>query len=95
MAILIPVTRSGEMPVKFEDAELEALLDQDSFQTEEGLAETLGVTQQEVANNLKVTGLVQGNWVPYELRQRDVGRRFSHANDCSRQSRNGFFFSES
>ena len=30
--------------VKFEDAELEALLDQDSCQTQEKLAETLGVT---------------------------------------------------
>ncbi|UYV65661.1 SETMAR [Cordylochernes scorpioides] len=36
----------GGRPIKFEDAELEALLDKDSSQTQEELAETLGVTQQ-------------------------------------------------
>ena len=36
--------REGRL-VKFEDAELEALLDQDSCQIQEELAETLGMTQ--------------------------------------------------
>ena len=73
-------------PVKFEDAELEALLDQDLCQTQEELAETLGVTQQAISNRLKAMGMVQkqGYWVPQELKPRDVERRFSRANNCSK-----------
>jgi len=37
--------RSGQ-PKKFEDKELEALLEEDQSQTQEKLAESLGVTQQ-------------------------------------------------
>ncbi|GFU48004.1 mariner Mos1 transposase [Trichonephila clavipes] len=60
----------------FEDAELEALLDQDSCQTLQELAGSLGVTQQAISKRLKVMGLIQkqGNWVPYELKPRDVER---------------------
>ncbi|GFS68654.1 mariner Mos1 transposase [Trichonephila clavipes] len=39
----------------FEDAELEALLDQDSCQTQQELAGSLGVTQQELTGSLGVT----------------------------------------
>ena len=44
-------------PVKFEDAELEAILDQDSYQTQEELAETLEVTQQAISNRLKAPNM--------------------------------------
>ncbi|UYV67910.1 hypothetical protein LAZ67_5002472 [Cordylochernes scorpioides] len=66
----------GRRPIKFEDAELEALLDEDSSQTQEELAETLGVTQQAISNSLKVMGMVQkqGNWVPYELKPGNIER---------------------
>ena len=46
-------------PVKFEDAELEALLDQDSCQTEEQLVESLEVTQQAISHRLKTIDMVQ------------------------------------
>ncbi|GFY11791.1 mariner Mos1 transposase [Trichonephila clavipes] len=61
----------------FEDAELEAFLDQDSYQTQQELAGLLGVTQQAISKRLKVMGMIQkqGNWVPYELKPRDVERR--------------------
>ena len=36
----------------YEDAELETLLDQDSCQTQEELARTLGVTQQAISHRL-------------------------------------------
>ena len=39
--------RSGQ-PKKFEDKELEALLEEDQNQTQEELAESLGITQQAV-----------------------------------------------
>ncbi|UYV79912.1 hypothetical protein LAZ67_18001028, partial [Cordylochernes scorpioides] len=83
----------GGRPIKFEDAELEALLDEDSSQTQEELAETLGVTQQAISNRLKVMGMVQkqGNWVPYELKPGNIKR---HICTCElllkRQNRKGF-----
>ena len=61
----------------FEDAELEALLEQDSWQNQAELAWSLGVTQQAISKRLKAVGMIQkqGNWVPYELKPRDVERR--------------------
>jgi len=70
-------SRSGQ-PKKFEDKELEALLEEDQSQTQEELAESLGITQQAVSVRLRVMGMIQkqGNWVPYELKPRDIERRF-------------------
>ncbi|UYV73889.1 hypothetical protein LAZ67_11001294 [Cordylochernes scorpioides] len=86
----------GGRPIKFEDAELEALLDEDSSQTQEELAETLGVTQQAISNRLKVMGMVQkqGNWVPYELKPGNIEHRISTCELLlKRQNRKGFFAS--
>jgi len=64
--------RSGQ-PKKFEDKELEALLEEDQSQTQEELAKSLGVIQQAVSIRLRAMGMIQkGNWVPYELTPRDV-----------------------
>ena len=69
--------RPGQ-PKKFEDEELEALLDEDCCQTQEELAESLGVTQAAFSKRLKAAGYIQkqGNWVLHELKPRDVERRF-------------------
>lgn len=69
--------RPGQ-PKKFEDEELETLLDEDPCQTQDEIAETLGVDRTTVAKRLKALGMVQkqGNWVPHELKPRDVERRF-------------------
>ena len=58
--------------------ELEALLDEYCCQTQEELAESLGVTQAAITKRLKAVGYIQkqGNWVPHELKPRDVERRF-------------------
>ncbi|UYV80921.1 SETMAR [Cordylochernes scorpioides] len=83
----------GGRPIKFEDAELEALLDEDSSQTQEELAETSGVTQQAISNRLKVMGMVQkqGNWVPYELKPGNIERRICTCKLLlKRQNRKGF-----
>ncbi|GFV45287.1 mariner Mos1 transposase [Trichonephila clavipes] len=77
----------------FEDAELEALLDQDSCQMQQELAGSLGVTQHAISKRLKVMGMIQkqGNWVPYELKPRDGERRlFACEQLLARQRRKGF-----
>ena len=68
--------RSGQ-PKKFQNKELEALLE-DQNQTQEEFAESLGVTEQAVSARLRAMGIIQkqGNWIPYELKPRDVERRF-------------------
>ena len=57
----------------FEDLELEALLE-DSCETQEKLSKSLGVTQQAISKRLKAMGMIQKqeNWVPYDLKPRDV-----------------------
>ena len=52
-------------------------LDEDSCQTQKELAFT-GVTQQTISYRLKSLGMIQKqrNWVPYELKPRNVERRF-------------------
>ena len=60
-------------PKTFEDAELEALLDEDPCQQEE-LASALRVTRQAVFKRLHALRMIQkqGTWVPYDLKPRDV-----------------------
>jgi len=59
------------------DSKLEALFHEDSCQTQEELAGSMGVTQQTISKCLKTMGIIQkqGNWVPYDLKPRDVERR--------------------
>ena len=49
--------RPGQ-PKKFEDEELEALLDEDCCQTQEELAESLRVTQAAISKRLKAAGYI-------------------------------------
>jgi len=65
-------------PKLVEDAELEALLGEDLCQTQEELAESLRIAQSTISMRLKALGMIQiqGNWVPYELKPRDLERRF-------------------
>ena len=63
------------------------------YQTQEELAESLGVTQQAISKRLKAMEMIQkqGNWVPYELKPRDVKRRFFACEQLlRRKNRNGF-----
>lgn len=84
--------RPGQ-PKKFEDEELEVLLDEDPCQTLQELADSLEVDLSTVGKRLKSMGMVQkqGNWVPYELKPRDVERRFFACEQLlQRQKRKGF-----
>ncbi|KAG5317782.1 MOS1T transposase, partial [Pseudoatta argentina] len=81
--------RSGA-PKKFQDKELEQLLDEDPSQT---LPELLQVDESTVSKRLKGLGMIQkqGHWVPYELKPRDVERRFGTCELLlQRQKRKGF-----
>lgn len=64
-------------PRIFVDADLEAALDEDPCQTQDELATALGVCRTAISKRLKAIGMVQkfGNWVPHELKPRDVERR--------------------
>lgn len=84
--------RSGA-PKKFEDEELEELLNEDSCQTLTELAKSLRVDDTTVSKRLKALGMIQkqGHWVPYELKPRDVERRFLTCQLLlQRQKRKGF-----
>ncbi|KAG5319593.1 MOS1T transposase, partial [Pseudoatta argentina] len=75
--------RSGA-PKKFQDKELEQLLDEDSSQTLSELGKMLQVDESTVSKRLKGLGMIQkqGHWVPYELKPRTTAstaekKRFS------------------
>ena len=86
-------SHSGGRDKAFEDKEVEALLNEDCCQSQEELAQTLGVTQQAVSKRLSDLGMVQkaGNWVPYQLKPRDIERRlFACEQLLERHNRKGF-----
>ena len=58
--------RSGR-PRAFEDEELQALVDEDPYQTQKQLAEALNCAQSVISDRLKALGKVykEGKWVPY------------------------------
>lgn len=68
--------RPGQ-PKKFEDPELEALLDEDPCQTQKQLAEALGVSQQTISDRLIAMGKILkcGKWVPHRLTERQMENR--------------------
>ncbi|UYV75101.1 SIM2 [Cordylochernes scorpioides] len=67
----------GKPPQKFEDAELQALLDEDSTQTQKKLAKQFQVSQGAVSLRLNSLGMTQklSRWVPHELSERQQERR--------------------
>jgi len=58
--------RSGR-PKMYEDAELERLLDEDSYQMQKELALTLGVTQQTISYRLKSLGMIQKGIIGFHM----------------------------
>ncbi|UYV80559.1 hypothetical protein LAZ67_19000614 [Cordylochernes scorpioides] len=62
----------GKPPQKFQDAELQALLDEDSTQMQKKLANQLQVSQGAVSLRLNSLGMTQklSRWVPHELSER-------------------------
>ena len=78
MVISTCVTKKREdAPKKFEDAELQALLGEDSCLSLDRLAKELNVDRSTVGKRLHAMGMVQkeGNWVQNKLKERDMERR--------------------
>ena len=70
------------------------MLDEDPRQRQEELDLALGVTCQAISKRLHALGMIQkqGTWVPYDLKPRDVERRFFACEQLlQRQKRKGFF----
>ena len=61
----------------FQETELQALLDENDAQTQQELAEQLGVARSTISDRLKAMGKIQkeAKWVPYELNERQQGNR--------------------
>ena len=66
----------GKPSKKFEDSELQTLLDEDDAQTQQ-LADQLNVTREAISICLKSMGKIQkmGKWVPHELNERQQENR--------------------
>ncbi|UYV75708.1 SETMAR [Cordylochernes scorpioides] len=64
---------------KFEDEELQALLNEDDAQTQEQLADSLNVTRQAVSLRLYTVEKIQkeGKWLPHELSEKNKENRRS------------------
>ena len=69
----------GRPAKKFEDSELQELLDEDDTQTQQQLAEQLNVARESISRRLKSMGKIQkmGKWVPHELNERQQENRKS------------------
>ena len=68
--------RPGQ-PKKFQDAELQALLDEDDTQTQQQMAEKLNVGRQTISDRLHAMGKIQkaGKWIPHHLNDRQMEKR--------------------
>ena len=68
LEISIADKEHGKPSKKYEDVELQALLDEDDSQIQKQLAEQLSVSQQAVSNRLREMGKIQkvDSWVPHE-----------------------------
>nr|KAF6387599.1 hypothetical protein mMyoMyo1_008077 [Myotis myotis] len=62
---------------KFEDQQLQALLDEAACQTKKQLAERLNIAQQTISNRLQAMGkiLKEGKWEPHQLNERQMENR--------------------
>ncbi len=62
---------------KFEDAQLEALLDEDPCQTQKELAMALNVNQATISRHLHAMGKIRklGKWVPHQLNENQLRAR--------------------
>lgn len=86
--------RSGATS-KVKSADLQALLDTDSSQTQKELAENLRVSQQTISNRLRAMGKIhkEGKWIPHKLSQKNKDDRIIKcSNLLNKQHRKSFLW---
>lgn len=82
-----------EAPKKFQDAQLQDLLKGDPSRTLKDFSNELNVDRSTIGKRLHALGMVQksGNWVPHQLKERDIERRLVTCEILlQRQKRKGF-----
>ena len=67
----------GRAPKKFEDTELQTILEEDDTLSQKQMAAILNLAQQTISDCLKAMGKIQkcGKWVPHELNERQMENR--------------------
>jgi len=75
----------GKPPKKFEDSELQALLNEDDAQTQQQLADQLNVTREAVSIHLKSMGKKMGKWVPQLNERQQENRKMNYLRNAARQ----------
>ena len=75
----VKVNECPGQPKKFEDQQLQVLLDEVACQTQKQLAKSLNVAQQTISDHLQAMGkiLKEGKWVPHQLNKTN-GKPKSH-----------------
>jgi len=78
---------------KFEDTELQALLDENSAQTLQELSAALNVTPMAVSKRLHAMGKIQkeGKWVPHELTENAIANRLNISISLLARQKKEFF----
>lgn len=83
----------GRPPKKFEDTELQEILDEDDTLSQQQMAKMLNVDQATISRRLKDMGKIQkcGKWVPHKLTERQQeNRKVICEMLLQRQQRKGF-----
>ncbi len=97
MVILLSVIKNVLVnQKKFEDEKLEALLKENSAQTEKELAEQLNVTQAAISKRFHALKMIQkeGKWVPHELTEANIENRLMVCNSLLTRHRRWNFLSQ-
>ena len=85
----------GRPPKKFEDTDLQGILDEDDTLSQREMAEMLNVDRATISRHLHAMGKIQkcGKWVPHELTERQMeNRKITCEILLERHERKGFLY---
>jgi len=92
VAILTRNEECGKPPKKFEDSELQALLDEDDAQTQQQLVDQLNMTREAISIRLKSMGKIQKmrKWVLQLNERQQENRKTTCEMQLARYKRKSF-----